>query len=81
MGLLRDAAFTALGYGIAGAKESNIVKDTINKVTEKKGVNSDPPLWSIVEDYARAHGIYGQDNNFYRELLHIAEKYRDPFND
>ena len=77
MGLLRDAAFTALGYGIAGAKESNIVKDT----TEKKGLNSDPPLWSIVEDYARAHGIYGQDNNFYRELLHIAEKYRDLFND
>ena len=81
MGLLRDAAFAALGYGIAGAKDSNVVKDAINKATKKKGMNPDPPIWCVVEDYARAHGIYGPDNNFYRQLLQIAERYHDPFSD
>ena len=81
MGLIRDAAFTALGYGIAGVKESNIVKDAINKASEKRGLNPDLPLRCIIEDYARAHGVYGQDNRFYKELLQIAESYRDPFGD
>ena len=45
------------------------------------GLNPDPPLRCIIEDYARAHGVYGQDNRFYKELLQIAESYRDPFGD
>lgn len=79
MGLFRDAAFAALGYGIAGARESNVVKDAINRATEKRGLNPDPPLRSIIDDYARAHGVYGRDNHFYKDLLQIAESYRDPF--
>lgn len=81
MGILRDAAFTAFGYAISGVKDSNIVKDAINTATEKRGLNPDPPLGSIVDDYARAHGIYGCDNNFYRELMQIAERYHDPYSD
>ena len=36
--------------------------------TEKKtkGLNSDPPLSCIIEDYARAHGVFGRNNNFCR---------------
>ena len=38
------------------------------------------PISSIVEDYARIHGIYGRSNDFARELMRIAENYRDPYN-
>ena len=51
--------------------------------TEKKtkGLNSDPPLSCIIEDYARADGVFGRNNNFCRKLIRIAETYHDPYKD
>lgn len=62
----------AIGYTL-GEKAGNDISTN--------GLNSDPPLSCIIEDYARAHGIYGRDNNFCRELIRIAETYHDPYSD
>ena len=33
-------------------------------------------LEQVIKDYAVSHGIYGRNNQFYRELMRIARKYR-----
>lgn len=76
MGLFRDLVIGTIG----GAIGYNLGEKS---ATEKKtkGLNSDPPLSCIIEDYARAHGVFGRDNNFCRELIRIAETYHDPYKD
>ena len=76
MGLFRDLVIGTIG----GAIGYNLGEKS---ATEKKtkGLNSDPPLSCIIEDYARAHGVCGRDNNFCRELIRIAESYHDPYKD
>lgn len=73
MGLLRDLTIGAIGgavgYGIGEKKE------------REGSAKIDQPLSCFIEEYARAHGVYSRDNRFYRELLHVAEQYHDPYND
>ena len=59
----------AVGYGI-GKKQNG-----------DESAKLDQPLSCFIEEYARAHGVYVYDNNFYRELLKIAEQYHDPYHD
>ena len=77
---LEDAACAALGYGVASLvnNKKKTGPDAIKAAIE---ANDHIPLSCIVEDFARVHNIYGRDNNFYRQLLEIAEQYHDPYND
>ena len=57
--------------------------ELLKSATEKKakGLSAERPLWCSIEDYARAHGVFGRDNNVCRELIRIAETYHDPYKD
>ena len=68
-----------IGSAIGGVAGNKLAEH--KEAKKNKGLNPDPPLDSIIEDYARAHGVYTRDNNLYRELLRIAEYYHDPYNE
>ena len=70
MGFLRDLGLVAIGYGIGGASESNAVADLLDS---KFGNNS---LEEVIDKWAQGHNIYNRNENMYKELLRIAEKYR-----
>ena len=73
MSLFRDLTIGAIGgvvgYGMGDSHER-----------KNPSARLDQPLASLIEEYARAHNIFGRDNTFHRELLKIAEYYRDPYN-
>ena len=68
MGFLRDAAFTALGYGINSLVHNN----------DRNSYSSDN-LEELILDYAHRHDVYGRDQDFYNKLIKIAEEFRDPY--
>lgn len=72
MSLLRDLTMGAIGgvvgYGMGESRER-----------KTSSVRLDQPLASLIEEYARAHNIFGRYNSFHRELMRIAEYYRDPY--
>ena len=72
MGLLKDVAIGALGYGVASARNSNVVGDIIdNNITSKT-------LEEIISNYAkRKLDIYTQNNDFAHRLHKIAKKYEE----
>jgi len=64
MGILRDAALVAAGYGL-------------NKLVNKDSHSADNDnLYKIIDDYARRHGIYYTDEGFYNLLIEIAQRYK-----
>lgn len=70
MGLLRDIAIGAIGYGI-----SELSKDDEKVI--KKFLNQ--PIDCLVEAWAREHGIYVRSNDLSRDLQRLSENYRDPY--
>ena len=73
MSLFRDLTIGAIGGAVGyGLGESHERKTNLARL--------DQPLSCLIEEYARAHNIFGRDNSFYRELIKIAEYYRDPYN-
>lgn len=74
MSFLGDAALVGLGYTISEVSKSNPVKDAINSAFGK-----DESLETVIDNWARRHGITGYDQSLYRKLLNIAEAYRDPY--
>lgn len=73
MGFFRDLTMGAIGGAVGYGLGEKHERDNAAKL--------DQPLSCFIEEYARAHGVYSRDNRFYRELLKIAEQYRDPYND
>lgn len=73
MSLLRDLTMGAIGgvvgYGMGESQER-----------KNSSARLDQPLASLIEEYARAHNIFGRSNSFSLELQRIAESYRDPYN-
>ena len=69
MGLLRDAAFAAAGYGL---------HELVNNKKKEKFV-PEKSLADIIDEYAQAHNIWGRDERFYQQLLNIISKYHDPY--
>ena len=66
MSLLRDVAFTAIGYGL-----NSFINDNYNS-------NCDD-IEELILDYAHKHDIWGRDQNFYNRLINIAKQFRDPY--
>ena len=76
--LLEGAIAGVIGYEVAKhTQQAEVGPQAIKHAIE---ANSNIPLSCIVEDYARVHGIFGRSNDFYKELMRIAEHYRDPYN-
>ena len=75
---LENALAGAVGYGVAKLTQKTEVGP--QAIEHAIAANPNIPLSCIVEDFARVHGIYGRSNDFYRELMRIADNYRDPYN-
>jgi hypothetical protein len=71
MSFLRDAAFTAVGYGL-----NSFVHRGERKRCQSNGYDS---LEDIILDYAHRHDIWGRDENFYQKLIKIADQFHDPY--
>ena len=70
MDFLKDLGLVALGYGISGISESNVVADLLDNRFGGKS------LEEVVDKWAKEQNIYSRSDYMYRELLRIAEKYR-----
>ena len=70
MGLLRDIAIGAIGYGV-----SELSRDD-KKVVEKF---LDQPIDCVIEEWAKHHGIYVRSNDLSRDLKRLSEYYKDPY--
>ena len=70
MDFLKDLGLVALGYGISGISESNAVSDLLDSKFGNKS------LEEVIDKWAMQHNIYSRNEDMYRELLRIAEKYR-----
>ena len=74
-GLLENVISGAIGYGLASAQKSNALTELID---QKIGhVNNNKSIRDVVEDYAKAHGIYTQNNAFAHELQKLADQYKE----
>lgn len=74
MGLLKDAAYVALGYGTVeymNRKSKKRSNDATQNVDQREWLDD------IIHDYARQHDIFGYNYRFYKQLMRIAEKYRE----
>ena len=72
MGLLRDAAFTAIGYGAKSLKDNHDYK--IQRINEVKNTT----LRKHLAEYCNAHHIVPDTNDsdmFIRELKEIVHDY------
>ena len=78
--ILESAVAGAIGYGVAKLTQKDKPEVGPQAIEHAIAANPGIPISCIVEDYARIHGIYGRSNDFARELMRIAENYRDPYN-
>ena len=72
MGLLRDATFAAVGYGVKSLKDKRDLK--IDRINEVKNTT----LRNHLAEYCNAHHIVPDTNDsdmFIRELKEIAHDY------
>ncbi|MBR6465125.1 MAG: hypothetical protein IKS82_01675 [Bacteroidales bacterium] len=70
MGLLKDAAYFAAGYGAAELLRAKGKKKAVKQ--KQTGYLDD-----LINGYARQHDIFGYNNRFYKRIMKIAEKYRE----
>ena len=76
---LEDAVCAALGYGLGShnaKKNPEVGPDAIKRAIE---ANPNVPLSCVIEDWARVHGMFGYNNDLFRELSRVANNYRDPY--
>lgn len=73
MSFLRDLGMVAIGYGISGLSDSNVVSDVIDSKFGNKS------LEETIDKWARNHNIYSRNKDMYNELMRIAQKYYDPY--
>ena len=77
MGLLGNVVSGAIGYGIASAQKSNPLTELIDQKIGHNGNGGRKSIRDIVEEYAKAHGIYTQNNAFAYELQKLADQYKE----
>ena len=77
MGLLGNVVSGAIGYGISEASKSHPLRDLIDQKICHNGNGSGKSIRDVVEEYAKAHGIYTQNNAFAHELQKLADQYKE----
>ena len=77
MGLLGNVVSGAIGYGISEASKSHPLRDLIDQKIGHNGNGGGKSIRDVVEEYAKTHGIYTQNNAFAHELQKLADQYKE----
>lgn len=77
MGLLGNVVSGAIGYGISEASKSHPLRDLIDQKIGHNENGGGKSIRDVVEEYAKAHGIYTQNNAFAHELQKLADQYKE----
>ena len=75
MSLISNILSGVLGYGVAELSSSHALRDLLDQKINHHLANTD--LREIIQDVARARGIYTSDNRLARELHDIAISYEE----
>jgi rRNA-processing protein FCF1 len=65
----------AAGYAVSELSKSHPLKEAVDNKLNRNKANKD--LRDIIREYAKAHGIYTQDNRLAKELHDIATEYQE----
>jgi hypothetical protein len=65
----------AAGYAVSELSKSHPLKEAVDNKLNKNKANKD--LRDIIREYAKARGIYTQDNRLAKELHDIATEYQE----
>lgn len=65
----------AAGYAVSELSKSHPLKEVVDNKLNRNKANKD--LRDIIREYAKARGIYTQDNRLAKELHDIATEYQE----
>jgi chromosome condensin MukBEF ATPase and DNA-binding subunit MukB len=65
----------AAGYAVSELSKSHPLKEAVDNRLNRNKANKD--LRDIIREYAKARGIYTQDNRLAKELHDIATEYQE----
>jgi chromosome condensin MukBEF ATPase and DNA-binding subunit MukB len=65
----------AAGYAVSELSKSHPLKEAVDNKLNRNKANKD--LRDIIREYAKARGIYTQDNRLAKELHDIATEYQE----
>ena len=75
MGIIEDILAGAAGYTISEASKSHPLRDAIDERFNRS--KQKVSLEELIDEYARLHGIYTQDNKLAYRLHQIAIRYEE----
>ena len=75
MGIIEDILAGAAGYTISEASKSHPLRDAIDERFNRS--KQKVSLEELIDEYARLHGIYTQDNKLDYRLHLIAIRYEE----
>ena len=75
MGLLENVIAGATGYAISEMSKSHPLRDAIDERINRS--KQEVTIEDLIDEYARQHGIYTQDNNLAYRLHQIAIRYEE----
>jgi len=75
MGLLENVIAGATGYAISEMSKSHPLRDAIDERINRS--KQEVTLEDLIDEYARQHGIYTQDNNLAHHLHMIATRFEE----
>lgn len=75
MGIIKDVAIGALGYGISEISKSHPVRDFVNERFEKDTTKT---IEDVVKEFAASQNIYANNNGFAHKL-HMLGRYFEEY--
>lgn len=75
MGLISNIISGAIGYGISEMSNSHALRDLLDQKINLHLTQTN--LRDVIQDIARARGIYTSNNEFAHELHNIARTYEE----
>ena len=75
MGLIENLLAGATGYAVSEMSRSHMLRDAIDERINRS--KQKVTLLDLIDEYARQHGIYTQDNKLAHHLHQIATRYEE----
>ena len=75
MGLIENLLAGATGYAVSEMSRSHTLRDAIDERINRS--KQKVTLENLIDEYARQHGIYNQDNKLAKSLHQIAMRYEE----
>ena len=75
MGLLEHVIAGVTGYAVSEMSKSHPLRDVIDERINRS--KQEVTLEDLIDEYARQHGIYTQDNNLAHRLHMIATRFEE----